>query len=81
MECVDKIIRKDMMDPTNGKRIKEADIIRVQRGGTGYSSTNQVTAEVKGPAMQAWHQSDLLAGILYLNVILSRQKIIFLLIK
>jgi nitric oxide synthase-interacting protein len=53
MECIDKIIRKDMMDPTNGKRIKEVDIIRVQRGGTGYSSTNQVTAEVKGPAMQA----------------------------
>jgi nitric oxide synthase-interacting protein len=52
-ECLEKIIRKDMMDPTNGKKLKESDIIHVQRGGTGYSSTNQVTAEMKGPALQA----------------------------
>ena len=52
-ECVDKIIRKDMMDPTNGKKLKDSDIIPIQRGGTGYASTNQVLAEVKKPVMQA----------------------------
>ena len=31
MECVDKIIQKDMLDPTNGKKITEKDIIQLQR--------------------------------------------------
>ncbi len=39
--CVDKIIRKDMIDPTCGKRMKESDFIPLQRGGTGFSSVNK----------------------------------------
>ncbi|VDN20306.1 unnamed protein product [Gongylonema pulchrum] len=35
MECVEKIIRKEMIDPVNGKPLKEDDIIELQRGGTG----------------------------------------------
>ena len=31
LECVEKIIRKDMIDPTNGKALKESDIIVLQR--------------------------------------------------
>lgn len=31
MECVEKIIKKDMVDPTNGKKITEKDIILLQR--------------------------------------------------
>lgn len=31
MECVEKVIRKDMIDPTNGKKMKEKDIIPLQR--------------------------------------------------
>lgn len=52
-ECVEKIIRKDMMDPVNGKMLKENDIIYIQRGGTGYSSTNQVEAAISKPSLHA----------------------------
>ena len=31
MECVEKIIKKDMVDPTNSKKITEKDIIPLQR--------------------------------------------------
>lgn len=53
MECVEKLIKKDMLDPINGKKLNERDIIVLQRGGTGYSSTNQLQAEVKRPVMMA----------------------------
>lgn len=52
-ECVEKIIRKDMMDPVNGKKLKESDIIYIQRGGTGYSSTNKVEASISKPSLHA----------------------------
>lgn len=52
-ECVEKIIRKDMLDPINNKKLKESDLIPLQRGGTGYSSTNQVEAAITKPAIQA----------------------------
>ncbi|KAI2799034.1 hypothetical protein RDWZM_006775 [Blomia tropicalis] len=52
-ECVDKLIRKDMVDPINGKEMKESDIIPLQRGGTGYASTNELEAKLKKPAMMA----------------------------
>lgn len=35
MACVENIIRKDMIDPLNGKKMTESDIIELQRGGTG----------------------------------------------
>ena len=31
LECVENIIKKDMVDPTNGKKLKERDIILLQR--------------------------------------------------
>jgi len=40
MECVEKIIKKDMIHPLTGQTLKEKDIITLQRGGTGYSATN-----------------------------------------
>ncbi|KFM66436.1 Nitric oxide synthase-interacting protein, partial [Stegodyphus mimosarum] len=54
MECVEKLIKKDMIDPTNGQKLKEEDIIPLQRGGTGYASTNEkLDAKVKKPVMMA----------------------------
>lgn len=41
-----------MIDPTSSKRLKEEDIIILQRGGTGYSSTNLLNAKVSKPVMQ-----------------------------
>jgi len=31
MECIEKIIKKDMIDPTNGKKMTDKDIITLQR--------------------------------------------------
>lgn len=52
-ECVEKIIKKDMMDPLNGKKLKDSDLISVERGGTGYASTNQLEASITKPSIQA----------------------------
>ncbi|GFU31533.1 nitric oxide synthase-interacting protein [Nephila pilipes] len=54
MECVEKLIKKDMIDPTNGQSLKEEDVIPIQRGGTGYASTNEkLDAKLKKPVMMA----------------------------
>lgn len=42
-----------MIDPINGKPMKESDIIPLQRGGTGYSSANKLEAKLKKPVMTA----------------------------
>lgn len=53
VECVEKIIKKDMIHPLTGSKLKESDIIYLQRGGTGYSTTN-ANLEVKNerPVLQ-----------------------------
>lgn len=52
LECVEKLIRKDMMCPISGCRLKEADIIVMQRGGTGFAGTGlQMQAKKDGAAM------------------------------
>ncbi len=40
VECVEKIIKKDMSHPLTGQTLKDSDIIYLHRGGTGYASTN-----------------------------------------
>ena len=40
VECVEKIIKKDMVHPLTGQTLKDKDIIPLQRGGTGYAATN-----------------------------------------
>lgn len=40
VECVEKIIRKDMRHPLTNQALKESDIIYLHRGGTGYSAAN-----------------------------------------
>ncbi|XP_027199872.2 nitric oxide synthase-interacting protein [Dermatophagoides pteronyssinus] len=52
-ECLEKIIKKDMIDPINDKPIKESDIIPLQRGGTGYASANELEAKLHRPVMSA----------------------------
>ena len=45
-EVVDKLIKKDMIDPINGKKMTESDFIPIQRGGTGFagSGVNLISA-------------------------------------
>lgn len=53
MECVEKIIKKDMIHPLTSEKLKESDIIEMERGGTGYSTTNDnLFAKEHRPAIQ-----------------------------
>lgn len=54
LECIEKIIKKDWIDPLTGDKLTEKDIIPMQMGGTGYCITNEnLAAAVDRPAMQA----------------------------
>ncbi|XP_065836104.1 nitric oxide synthase-interacting protein-like isoform X2 [Oscarella lobularis] len=52
MDCVERLIRKDMLCPITGKTLKPDDILPLQRGGTGYSKVNDLKASTPKPAMQ-----------------------------
>ncbi|KAI8781275.1 nitric oxide synthase-interacting protein [Biomphalaria glabrata] len=54
LECVEKIIKKDMMDPISGQKLKDKDIITLQRGASGFTGAG-VTLEAKkaGPSIMA----------------------------
>jgi len=52
VECVEKIIRKDMRHPLTGQSLKEKEIITIQRGATGFSAANEnLMAEKESAAM------------------------------
>ncbi|XP_065211643.1 nitric oxide synthase-interacting protein homolog [Planococcus citri] len=54
MECVEKIIKKNMIHPLTNEKLKEKDIIPLQRGGTGYAQTNNsLKVENHRPVLQA----------------------------
>lgn len=54
VECVEKLLKKDMIDPIDGKKMTEKDIIYLQMGGTGYASTNvKLEATFQKPPIQA----------------------------
>lgn len=54
MECVERLIRKDMRDPLTGEPLTEADIIVLQRGGTGFAGSGTcLEAKKSRPVMQA----------------------------
>lgn len=54
MECVEKLIKKDMLDPINGKKMTERDILPLQRGSSGYSASGHTLEGKKyGPSVMA----------------------------
>uniref|UniRef100_A0A1B6GAT7 Nitric oxide synthase-interacting protein homolog n=1 Tax=Cuerna arida TaxID=1464854 RepID=A0A1B6GAT7_9HEMI len=54
MECVEKIIKKDWIHPLTSEKLTEKDIIPLQRGGTGYSLTNNnLEGKYERPVLQA----------------------------
>ncbi|MXQ93006.1 hypothetical protein E5288_WYG017586 [Bos mutus] len=54
LECVEKLIRKDMVDPVTGEKLTDRDIIVLQRGGTGFAGSGvKLQAEKSRPVMQA----------------------------
>ena len=53
MDCVERLIKKDMMCPFTGEKLKDSDIICLQRGGTGFAGSGvELNAKKEGPAMQ-----------------------------
>ncbi|XP_058125746.1 nitric oxide synthase-interacting protein homolog [Anopheles ziemanni] len=53
MECIEKIIKKDMIHPLTNEKLTEADIIPLQRGGTGFATTNEkLEAKEQKPCLQ-----------------------------
>ncbi|XP_021377616.1 nitric oxide synthase-interacting protein-like [Mizuhopecten yessoensis] len=54
MECVEKIIKKDMLDPINGAKLREKDIIQLQRGASGFAAAgNKLEARKEGAVLMA----------------------------
>ena len=54
MDCVEKLIKKDMRCPFTGETLTKSDIIVMQRGGTGFAGSGvKLDANKAGPAMQA----------------------------
>jgi hypothetical protein len=40
-----------MVDPLTNEKLEESDIIELQRGGTGFASTNKIEAKLVRPQM------------------------------
>ncbi|KAL0126231.1 hypothetical protein PUN28_004982 [Cardiocondyla obscurior] len=54
MECVEKLIKKDWINPLDNSKLTPADIIPLQRGGTGYSFVNDsLEGKHERPVLQA----------------------------
>lgn len=54
MDCIEKLIRKDMLCPFTGSQLKDSDIIPLQRGGTGFAGSGvHLEAKKAGPVLQA----------------------------
>ncbi|ESO84363.1 hypothetical protein LOTGIDRAFT_196769 [Lottia gigantea] len=53
VDCVEKLIRKDMLDPINGEKLQDKDIIYLQRGASGFSGSGVgLEAKLDGAAIQ-----------------------------
>jgi len=54
LECYEKLVKKDMLHPLTGDKLREKDIIMLQRGGTGFASVNDILeAKEARPSMMA----------------------------
>ncbi|KAL3842442.1 hypothetical protein ACJMK2_020458 [Sinanodonta woodiana] len=54
MECVEKLVKLDMMDPICGAKLTDKDIIPLQRGASGFAGAGvNLEAKKEGPALQA----------------------------
>ncbi|XP_051905721.1 nitric oxide synthase-interacting protein [Hippocampus zosterae] len=52
-ECVERLIKLDMMDPVSGDKLSDNDIIPLQRGGTGFAGAGvELKAKEARPVMQ-----------------------------
>ncbi|XP_026180587.1 nitric oxide synthase-interacting protein [Mastacembelus armatus] len=53
LECVERLIKKDMIDPVTGDKLTDKDIVTLQRGGTGFAASGvDLCAKEARPVMQ-----------------------------
>ncbi|KAL1246433.1 Nitric oxide synthase-interacting protein [Trichinella spiralis] len=53
VSALEKVVKKDMIDPFNGRKLTDKDIILLQRGGTGFAATNEkLNAKLSRPVME-----------------------------
>eukprot|EP00053_Salpingoeca_punica_P006340 m.60264 g.60264 ORF g.60264 m.60264 type:complete len:303 (-) comp13648_c0_seq1:186-1094(-) len=51
-ECVEKVIRPEMVDPISGEKLKESDLIPIKNGGTGFAASGaKLEVKVTGPSL------------------------------
>jgi nitric oxide synthase-interacting protein len=57
LECYERLVKKDMIEPLSGEKLKEKDVIMLKRGSTGYAgATNTgegLIAKKKGAVLMA----------------------------
>ena len=54
-DVFDMVIKKDMVDPFGGGKLKQKDIIMLQKGGTGFAASGvKLEAEKYNPMMRAY---------------------------
>lgn len=54
LDCVERLLRRDMRDPLSGDPLGDGDIIVLQRGGTGFAGAGvSLEAQKSRPVMQA----------------------------
>lgn len=57
LDCYENLVKKDMVDPTNGNKLREKDVIILKRGSTGYIGAahtgEELVARKKGAVIMA----------------------------
>ena len=54
-DVYEQVIKKDMLDPCGSEKLKEQDLIFMQKGGTGFAAGGtKLDAEKYQPAMRAF---------------------------
>uniref|UniRef100_A0A5S6QUF2 Nitric oxide synthase-interacting protein homolog n=1 Tax=Trichuris muris TaxID=70415 RepID=A0A5S6QUF2_TRIMR len=53
VESLEKVVKKEWIDPFNGKKLTEDDLVFLKRGGTGFAATNEnLKSKLIRPALE-----------------------------
>lgn len=60
LECVEKLIRKDMVDPVNGEKLTDRDIIVLQRVSCGLARRGSAPSSLTSPGPRPSREASVL---------------------
>lgn len=60
LECVEKLIRKDMVDPVNGEKLTDRDIIVLQRVSCGLARRGPAPSSLTSPGPRPSQEGSVL---------------------